>query len=199
MRKLALLIPSVFILADCLAQSVQGLPDTNKREHFDIASYNKHQRNNSYQFDTKNAHVLQFSYADGYFEEITYPGKLFKLTKEFYKNGSLKQTGLSFIKGDFMKGTWQYHDTSGKLSHQINYDSWFKFSWDDVQHFLQANRVTIADLISINRTWKTGEKRIWTISYKTTPDKDGNFIRTYTLNGQTGKIENDKRTRPSKN
>jgi len=95
---------------------------------------------------------------------------------------------LTFIKNGFIKGVWQFFEPSGKLSHEIDYDSWYKFTWEDVQGFLRENHVNIRDIINIDRTWKEEEKRVWVITYKTTPDKNGNYIRTITLNGDTGKI-----------
>jgi hypothetical protein len=195
------LVVSFFI--NCKVGAVQQQHEGNKAgnkkiEKFDIKAFDKHQQDNSYEFDGKDDRVMQFSYQDGYVEEITYPDKLFKLTKDFYKNGYIKQKGLEFIKGGFMKGTWQFYDASGNLTHETNYDSWYKFSWEDVQHFLQMNNATMPNVINITRTWKEGEKRVWVISYKATPDKNGNFIRTVKLNGETGKIDKDEWTKPQR-
>jgi hypothetical protein len=177
-----------------------SIKDTKVSEKFDIETFNKHQENDSYEFNLRDGHVLQFSYGDGYAEEIIYTDKIFKLTKDFYKNGNIKQTGLTFIKGEFMKGLWQFFDSSGNLSHEIDYDSWYKFTWEDVQRFLRENRVDIQDVnTNITRTWKEGEERVWVITYKTTPDKNGNYIRTVTLNGNSGKIQKEEWIRPQRN
>lgn len=197
------------MLTDCNGQTKQqnikrdAITDTKNsgmNEKFDIEAFNKHQQSNSYEVDLKDSHVSQFSYADGYVEEITYKGQLFKRTKDFYKNGNIKQQGLTFIKGEFMKGVWQFFDSSGNLSHEIDYDSWYKFTWEDVQRFLRENRVDIQDVnANIARTWKEGEERVWVVTYKTTPDKNENFIRTVTLNGNSGKIQKEEWTRPQRN
>ena len=185
-----------------LITTCEGQTKTNNAktgEKFDVETYNKHQQNGSYVFNIKGAQVRQLSYATGYEEEITYPGKLFNRTKDFYKNGNIKQEGSAFIKGGFMKGVWKFFDSSGNLTHETNYDSWYKFSWENVRHFLRLNHVYIKDVIAINRTWQKGDRKVWVISYQTTPDKKGNFIREVTLNGETGRIEKDERLRPQRN
>lgn len=92
-----------------------NIKNVNPIEKFDIETFNKNQQNDSYEFNLRDSHVLQFSYGDGYAEEITYTDKLFELTKDFYKNGNIKQRGLTFIKGGFMKGVWQFFEPSGNL------------------------------------------------------------------------------------
>ena len=209
MLKFFLVVCFSSLLAECKAQikqqnikqsQISNLKNAKMSEKFDIETFNKNQQNNSYEFDIKGGHVLQFSYGNGYAEEIIYTDKLFKLTKDFYKNGNIKQKGLTFIKDGFMKGVWQFFESSGNLSHEIDYDSWYKFTWEDVQRFLRENHVNIQqDIINIDRTWKEKEERVWVISYKTTPDKNGNYIRTVTLNGNSVKIQKEEWTRPQRN
>lgn len=168
-------------------------------EKFDIETFRKHQQNGLYEVDMGDTQVSEFSYADGYVEEITHTDQLLKLTKDFYKNGTIKQKGLTFIKGGFMMGVWQFFDSSGKLVHETNYDSWYKFTWDDLRSFLRENHVDMQDInTNISRTWKEGEKRVWVITYKTTPNKNGNYIRTVTLNGDSGKIEKEEWAKPQR-
>jgi len=179
---------------------ISNIKNSKTNGKFDIETFNKHQKNDSYEFNPKGSHVSEFSYGDGYVEEITYAGQLFKLTKDFYKNGNIKQKGLTFINDGFMKGVWQFFGPSGNLSHEIDYDSWYKFTWEDVRRFLRENHVDIKDInTNISRTWKEGEERVWVITYKTTPDKNGNYIRAVTLNGDSGKIQKEEWTRPQKN
>ena len=76
--------------------------------------------------------------------ELTYYNNSpFMIIREFYSNGNIKQKGLYIIKGDYYKGIWYYYNEKGDLTNSIDYDTYFKFSWEDVALFMNENSIEI--------------------------------------------------------
>ncbi|PZF72733.1 hypothetical protein [Taibaiella soli] len=183
-------------LISCTGQQIKG-GKKNKLlnqqsvmfEVFDIETFDKHKKNEVYEFYEGRNHVLQFgNYETGYVEQITYPDSLFFLYKEFYPGGSLKKTGLSFLRGNFYKGIWKFNDAAGRTTKEINYDLWFKFGWEEIRAFLKENNIDVEDQhTSISRTWEAGMRAVWWISYKIKRN-DEFALRTITIDGYNGTV-----------
>ncbi|KMQ61257.1 hypothetical protein ACM39_17725 [Chryseobacterium sp. FH2] len=137
-------------------------------------------------------------------EIIYYNNSPFMIQKTFYPNGNIKEKGLKIVKGNVYKGTWYYFDENGKLTHTIDNDKLFGFSWEDVEKFMEEQKIPMLlgnanhSGNSINRwspliypqssekdsTQKAGRK-LWRITWR------GDSFNQYfeiVLDGDTGKM-----------
>lgn len=76
-------------------------------------------------------------------ETIYYKNSPFELRKIFYANGNVKQKGLSIISGNVYKGNWYYFDENAKLTHTVNNDIAYNFKWEDIQKFMEKNKIPL--------------------------------------------------------
>lgn len=75
------------------------------------------------------------------YETTFYNNSPFATRKTFYPNGNIKEKGLYIVSGNFHKGIWYHFDESGKLTHTIDNDKIFGFSWEQVEKFMEENKI----------------------------------------------------------
>lgn len=138
-------------------------------------------------------------------EVIFYNDSPFAIRKTFYPNGNIKEKGLYIVSGNFHKGVWYHFDESGKLIHTIDNDKIFGFSWEQVEKFMEENKIPMplgntyvhgkttiyrgSPLLYpqssvINPIFKS-EKKLWSITWK---GEKWNQYFEVVLDGDTGKM-----------
>ncbi|MGY0036397.1 hypothetical protein [Pedobacter sp. NJ-S-72] len=100
-----------------------------------------------YQFLAENGDNIRFS-GDNYGEyrlEQRINGAYFNLIKIYNQNGNIKTKGLEFnvFYGTFKKGTWYGFSPEGKLTSTINYDTPFKFTFEQLVQFLEEEKIPL--------------------------------------------------------
>ena len=141
-------------------------------------------------------------FGESYPLEITYyNNSSFKIRKFFYPNGNIKEKGLYIVSGGFNKGIWYYFNQDGKLTEITDYDKKFKYSWEEVEKFMEKNKIPMP-LGNIYIHGKTKIYRsetsifnhssdlkknasIWSIIYK---GDEYNQYKEIILDADTGKI-----------
>lgn len=138
------------------------------------------------------------------YEFIYYDNSPFMIQKTFYPNGNIKEKGLKIVKGNIYKGTWFYFDEKGKLINTINNDKLFGFSWEQIEKFIEENKIEMLlgngyhGHNSINRwspflypqssetnSTQKVDRNLWSITYK---GEGWNQYFEVVLDGDTGKI-----------
>lgn len=141
-------------------------------------------------------------------ETTYYSNSPFMIKKQFYPNGNIKEKGLYIVNGDFYKGVWYYYNEKGDLTHSINNDIFFKYTWEDVALFMKENDIQIylgkpkGDVkwasinsyvtkkfpeSSVKSSVQIASEPLWTITWR----KIGSSLNDYTevsLDGTTGKM-----------
>ncbi|MFL9482350.1 hypothetical protein ACI6Q2_06185 [Chitinophagaceae bacterium LWZ2-11] len=104
-------------------------------EKFNIEQFNSNQKSGQYSYQINDTIITQWkSGNDTYYVQTLEPPlpDMFITKSIFFNIGVLQIKGKVFKKGEFQKGIWQYYDEHGKLIKEVNYDSAYKFSWDDI-------------------------------------------------------------------
>ena len=122
MKRLILYIIVSFLLVNCKAPSY--LPKEHKIgevEYFDFDDYYKNKKNrfNEYYIDREDTIKIVKSIGKDYIFEIftVYP-KNYRLMKDYYPNGVIKERGKEYFSPDsdnFKIGIWEYFDERGHL------------------------------------------------------------------------------------
>lgn len=102
-------------------------------EYFDIEEFEriKDKKYGSYYLNKKDTvEILKKNDSEGYLELITIPKKHYKIRKDFYPSGIIKERGKKNYPGDDFKiGIWEYFDESGKLVKTEDMDKKYKLSY----------------------------------------------------------------------
>lgn len=137
-------------------------------------------------------------------EIIYYENSPFMIQKTFYPNGNIKEKGLKIVKGNIYKGNWYYFDENGKLTHTIDNDKLFDFSWEQVEKFMEENKISMP-IGNFYVEGKTSVGRVSTLLYPKSSEKEApqsilkawgitwkgeewNQYYSVVLDGDTGKI-----------
>ena len=70
----------------------------------------------------------------------------------FYKNNNIKMKGLFFNSlgsRGFQKGTWYEFDEQGKLIKEIDYDKFYKFTFEDILKFCEREKIKISKKLKL--------------------------------------------------
>lgn len=138
-------------------------------------------------------------------EYIYYDNSPFEIRKTFYPNGNIKEKGLYILQGNVYKGMWYYFDENGKLTHTIDNDKPYKFTWEDIAKFMVDNNIPIllgykdkfgstdvnraSPLLfpesSVTEAALTTEKPVWSMTWK---GETFNQYYSVTLDGENGKM-----------
>ena len=173
----------------------------NKFEVFDNRLFNTYSHREDGKQDKKISFYLpNGSYVkmikDGnsifYFE--TPPFSLFRITKSYFSNGYIKEKGISINTGTFRKGIWYSFNEKGEFSKEINYDTPFTFTFENVFTFCTINNIPLTSGAIVENSPKhytrifrsKNEKGIyyWQIEYL----KESALMEIIFLNGQTGEV-----------
>lgn len=169
------------------SHGIKVLPD---RKTVEIEVYD-------YQFQAENGDNIRFS-GDNYGEyrlEQRISNAYFNLIKIYYQNGNVKSKGLEFnvFYGTFKKGTWYSFNPEGRLTSTIDYDTPFKFTFEQLVQYLEQENIplkkgTLAQnpgyLTSIKRAVPDNQSPVWQVSWLKAPDK----IEDIVISGITGKV-----------
>jgi len=169
------------------SHGIKVLPD---RKTVDIEVYD-------YQFLAENGDNIGFSgdnYGD-YRLEQRISNAYFNLIKIYHQNGNIKSKGLEFnvFYGTFKKGTWYSFNSEGKLTSTIDYDTHFKFTFEQLILFLEQEKIPLKKgpitqnpgyLTSIKRAVPDNQSPVWQISWLKASDK----IEDIVISGITGKV-----------
>ena len=125
-----------------------------------------------------------------YYKEF-YENSFFAISKSYYSNNNIKSKGISFNYHSFRKGIWYFYKEDGSFSHEIDYDTSYKFTWKDIMQYCKDNSIILEKghgkggwITTINRT-EFPAKPLWIIEHYIL-GADGK-IETITLDGITGK------------
>ena len=166
---------------------------------FDIAFFNKNKNSLNeyiYEPDTRTV-VHQQELIDSYWEFHRKEDNYFEEVYEFYKDGGIKSSFLSFP-NDFVKGIWKEYNEQGILIKEENVDAPFTYSWENIKVYLKAQKVNdIKKQVNNISRWHDDESTTWTLDFNGTyRDIKGRFV--ITLDGKTGEELEVKRFRGKK-
>ena len=162
-------------------------------ERFDIETFEKNKDEaNDYEFTLEDGtQIRQSGGSVDYLEFITPPPpNLFITVKNYYKSGSLKGYVIRYP-NNFMKLRKEY-DEDGRLTEYINYDTPFKFTFEQLLELLkkQEDPIDLKDRFTEIYRLAEGDKVTWTVEYtryKTGSDGHSELI-IMTIDGITGEI-----------
>ncbi len=196
MKMISYLNLACLALLSCINQSnvIDKTRDSIKSdvimENFNIEVFNKNKNstgNYSYILENK-AVVTQFGNSEtGYFEYTREPKSLFEKRKAFFPSGKLKLKGQVYS-NFFQAGVWYYYSRNGTLEKTIDYDSPYKFTWEQVKEYCSANSIKLE--LSSTRISRDNidNKPVWTISWL-----HGNAtIREVKINATSGEFIGEK-------
>ncbi|WP_326981325.1 hypothetical protein VUJ46_13780 [Chryseobacterium sp. MYb264] len=195
MRKLVIFI-WLSIFMQCQTQNIEEstiLQLNNKVEKFDVLTFQKRKKNNSYLIKTEDCTVKSFSYKNG-FVEYFYPQNLyFNLGKNFHKNGIIKDKGISFNEGSAI-GIWYHYNEEGSLIKEEDTDSGYLFKPRDIVKYCEKNNIKLSKGYHERDGYQTSVykneldgKKVWLLSYIISLNKQEKEVKI-TLDGQTGKV-----------
>lgn len=190
-----LLILIINISCNAQKQSTMIPEINNKFEQFDSVKYNrlKHENVNTISIKLENGtyiEMIKVKSGSAYYE--TPPNSYFKIFKDYYSSGKIKNKGLALNSwGDFKKEIWYEFDEQGKLIRETDYDKPFKFTFEDILKFCEKQGIKIDKGPISQNGWHNLISRIlenrhpfWKIERL----KKTNLIEIIKLDGITGKI-----------
>ncbi len=154
---------------------------------FDIEGFkNKKNGFGEYTYSIEKGIVIrQQELTDSYWEFYRGESDCFEKIYEYYKNGKLKSSFLSFP-NDFIKGILKEYDEQGTLIKEIDLDAPYTFSWEDIKKYLMDHDVEDIQkqVIGISR-WSDASETTWTLDFNGRyKDVKGRFV--IVLDGKTG-------------
>jgi hypothetical protein len=213
MKETIKLLLLLFCLQSCKAQ----IQENNKTENNikkDSIMYpivtKEFETFNNYQYENrkdKNSSVLSEFLKDGTYIEMlksksgnvyreTQKDSYFTLTKGYYTNNNIHGKGLYFNLswGGFQKGIWYEFDEQGKLIKEIDYDKFYKFTFEDILKFCEREKIKISKgpvlystgfHTAILREYSPiSNQATWTIEWL----KETDTIQTIKIDGTTGQV-----------
>ncbi len=175
----------LIIVISCNSQN-QNKTKVNMKK-FDIERFNKNKDSfGEYMFKVDDrVTIKQEELNSSYWEFYTEKDSAFDKVYEYYKDGTLKTSFLSFP-NDFAAGVLKEYDEQGRLIKEEDLDKPFTYTWEDVKGYLEEHEVEDIQkqVIGISRR-HTSEQTIWILQFKGVyKDISGRFI--VTLDGKTG-------------
>jgi len=164
----------LIILFSCNAQEKKQLKKSTQKytemttEKFDIEKFEKNKINNECNFILEDGTTVRQTGDENNYIEYIMPPKpnLIEIYRQFYKSGKLQRHILSFP-NDFLILKKEY-DENGNLTEEINYDTPYKFTFEQLLELIKKEKDTI-DLYdkntSIGRSTDT-TGTFWYITYK---------------------------------
>ena len=142
------------------------------------------QTGNSTQEEQKQSqgYILRISYADSYF----------KVIKNFYPSGMIRNKGVIFNSGGFMTGTWYYFNDNGTPARKENTDSLYKFTFEDLHKLLTKRNIglSIGYIPPLSGFHTTIEKKternrsVWVVVWQ----KEPQMMEELIIDGTTGAV-----------
>ncbi|TWP30829.1 hypothetical protein ETU08_02155 [Apibacter muscae] len=158
---------------------------------FNIQEFNKHQKNNEWEYTKDNKDFFLRDVQDEYWMEVSEKNNPFILRINYYLNGNRKLKALSFHANGFTKGLVVEYNEKGNITKQTDYDAPYKdYPWEKVKVWMESKNIDLLD--PLTRVWREidNDKPIWYISWDTKKlDKYSNqIIQNVEINGKTGEI-----------
>ncbi|TWP30830.1 hypothetical protein ETU08_02160 [Apibacter muscae] len=167
-------------------------PKDSLMGNFNIQKFNKHQKNDEWEYIDKDGNEIRETYieGDGYVVDINYLKYPFSTYKFFNTKGIIKTKGNYFHGNGFNKGIWTDYDEKGNIIKQTDYDAPYKdYPWEKVRVWMESKNIDLMDpLTSVGRN-NDNDKPIWYISWSIPLNEVGTQT-TYNveIDGKTGKI-----------
>ena len=114
-------IAITFLLLNCKAPDyLPKQPKIGEVEYFDFDDFYKKRKKNysAYYYDDGQIEILKSIKKDFLYETFAIYSKNYKLIKEYYPNGVIKERGKEYFSPDsdnFKIGIWEYFDEQGHL------------------------------------------------------------------------------------
>ncbi|TWP30831.1 hypothetical protein ETU08_02165 [Apibacter muscae] len=168
-------------------------PKDSLMEKFNIQEFNKHQKNDEWEYIDKDGNEIRNikDGNEGYIIKITNNKNIFDINKYFYPNGNIAQKSFQFHGNAFIRGVMTDYDEKGNIIKQTDYDAPYKdYPWEKVKVWMESKNIDLLD--PLTRVWREidNDKPIWYISWDTKKlDKYSNqIIQNVEINGKTGEI-----------
>lgn len=118
--KLLLLLISILLLSCATPNYLPKQYKIGEVEYFDLEDFNKKKKKKytAYYYVDKKIEILQSQKPDYFYEEYGVYEKGYKLIKEYYLNGAIKERGKEYFtpySDNFKIGKWEYFDEQGNL------------------------------------------------------------------------------------
>lgn len=113
-----------------------------------------------------------------------------QLVKAYYLNGDIESKGYMVNNGDARIGTWYEYDKNGKLVKEVNYDTPYTYTIENIIQFCSQNNIPLQkgyvrkSFTTNIYKGNTGACYWWEIEYLKEPD----LIEIIRLSGENGKI-----------
>ncbi len=166
---------------------------TKDFEKFDFVHYDSIKAYSERNLDD-GTHVVYEEQSNGYIKKISISDSYFMIIKRFYKNGNIAAKGLSINNGDFFNGVWYYFDEAGKFVGEVNYDTPFVFTFENLLNYLQSQKIPVtmsSDKYGLpTRIYREiiDQVPIWKIEWMKDTTNIPNTIEQINIDGKTGKI-----------
>lgn len=201
----------LFCLQSCKSQTTQNnkLENNIKKDSImypivtkDFETFDNYRYENR---KDKNTSVLREFLQDGTYIELDGLGDIkqswetpkdsyFKISKYYYKNKNIKNKGLGFNSGGFPKGIWYEFDEQGNLIKEIDYDKYYKFTFEDILKFCEREKIKVDKGPILQSTGfhtdilreysSISNQATWTIEWL----KETDTIQTIKIDGTTGQV-----------
>jgi len=213
MKKYLTFLLLLLCLQSCKAQIINNKLENNLKKDTmrypivtkDFETFNNYQYENR---KDKNSSFLEEFLKDGTYIEMlksesgnvyreTPKDSYFTITKGYYINNNIHGKGLFFNavgSGGFQKGTWYEFDEQGNLIKEIDYDKFYKFTFEDILKFCEREKIKISKGPVLYSTgWHNDILReyspisgqaTWTIEWL----KETDTIQTIKIDGTTGQV-----------
>jgi len=178
--RLFVLIITLGLLTSCKAQN------KNDMKTFNIEIFEKNKDHlNHYTFSKEDGTIVeQNRWQFGYEEVITKKDSSIKTYYKYYENGNLKLIG-DFFPNDFEKGIWKEYDEQGNLIKETDYDTPYKFTWEDILAFIKEKEIDMnGDHFEVGRN-VVENKPVWSIFHNI---ENSDLINVIGIDGNTGEV-----------
>lgn len=194
MKYLIQIVLILINITSCKAQNITEMEQkiiipeiANNFEKFNLKGFDSKNENT---FLKENDYLVKrMLQSYGFAEHLIYPNSFFSVTKLYFKNGNIKEKGISFNNGSEY-GTWYEFNEKGELMKTINTDEGYGFDWKSIIRYCEKNKIPLTKgykefsgfQTKIYKKELDGEK-VWQITYQIA----GNKLLKLTLDGKTGK------------
>ena len=183
--RIKLLFATLILMIGCKAQ------DNNKRmETFDKLQFDKKKINGEYNFvldDGKVVRQMENPKRSEYTELISDPIKPYSMVNVYFMpSGRLKIKGFKFY--DMPIHVWKYYDESGGQTKEMNWDTPFKLSIEELAKIMKGMNVDIMDRhngVDVDRSDSPSSKYV--VAYPVGKERPYEINSVY-VDGNTGKI-----------
>lgn len=187
---LAFCLLTVSACATAQKQSKKNTSKAASMERFNIHSFEEHQRNNEYIFESDGKKVTQrlFPERREYVEETEEALTAISTVKVFYMDsGRLKLEGQRLHRMPIR--TWNYYTPEGTLSRKKDWEAGYRFTLEEmirkVKEVYKVDLMQKNPQVDVEREDDEDERKAYTIVYPVGAEQPGN-VYIISLDGLTG-------------